>query len=1079
MSYSSEVLVDTPLAYYRLGESSGTSMADSSGNARHGSYDATNPPVLGVAGLLLGDSDTAADFDGTADFASTPDAAWMSSITAIECLIEPDAVSGAVRPFVDRDVSGTSNARNFSFRITTAGKLDFFIFNAAGGVHQITGSTTLVANTKYHVAVRHDGTHLRLYLNGTEDATAVSFPTTIRTSSAAIRIGNTARTTGGATFFDGTVDEVAFYSTLSGARIAAHYLAATTVSIAVSAPVATATAQAHAPTISFERSFTVAAVTATATAEAHAPAISFLQSFTVDPPAATATAQAHAPTISFERSFTVAAVTATATATMLAPSLLVSDPQPVETDTDLIGTDPVDEEDWEAAWHVYPTVAPAALSGAWDVARNDEGATARKTRLRTVVFVDGVDVSTVNGIPTPTPDYTLLKPFSFGPGTMRVPGINPIVDDLSDYAWIRVFAKVIVARVNAAGTIQAIDYRGRIGDVQVNGPDLTFDLNGLFASVAEVAKRPAPVQKRRASGEYWVHAMLRKNRQPDDYDEGDLPVGVTLTTPGPGMYLDCANDTVSQCVKRDGTKLTVAYDETAHKWSFGVVDRETIHATVYFDSGEMRPSLVNDWTARPNQVFASGFNENGRKITFIVAPGMQQFSYEDIPAYPMAGDAPFGVGTDDSDTVDGWGVSQLIHRLLALGYLGRDDVGDGFDEEVEDAVANALVRARLIPRNVILSGAEVTPELWAWLWDADGGGYSMAESRREPAYEDVRLSRYLYTATGQLLGPNPDFDSSVHPISADVEFSNAMSRRQIEKAAATYAIEGDNHWTGDLSTQLAFIAGEHTPGDPITEADVLPARSIRPGMNLWAPLFQGGTLLHVSTCDVTDDGWQVRFSLDTRARDSADLARILERNEQNRISPAKKFWRSRKSTLENDIITGWIGEIGGNVTANQFLPGGQWTAIRFPLGDYGTISRLRTRVRAYDSDAETGEEGPDVADGGVEHAVVLLGVGSNGGFLDALIPAPLEAENDWWANGEIRDALEERNLLVAYGTEEDPCGYGYGSKTGGHDLTGNFYDDSGFAYRCPSDEATLLVWVAEDAVFLAGWIVRPALEEGT
>jgi hypothetical protein len=1054
MSYSSEVLADTPLAYYRLGESAGTTMADSSGNARDGLYDPTTPPTLGATGLLVGDADTAADFDGVDDFATIFDAAWLDSIAVIEAIIEPDGVSGsATRPFIDRDVSGTSNARSFQFRISTTGKLDFFVFDSTGAVKQITGTTTLVINTKYHVAVRHDGSNLHLYLNGVSDATPVAFAGTWRASTAAVNFGKSARTTGGATFYDGTIDEVAFYSSLSAARIAAH---AAAMSFSVSPTTATATATAHAPTISFSSAGDV----------------------TLFPPTATATATAHAPTIAFEQGFTVDAVTATATATMLAPSLLVL-PEPVETDTDLIGTDPVDEEDWEAAWHVYPTVAPAALSGAWDVARNDEGATARKTRLRTVIFVDGVDVSTVNGIHTPTPDYTLLKPFSYGPGTMRVPGINPISDDLSDYAWIRVFAKVIVARVNAAGTIQAIDYRGRIGDVQVNGPELTFDLNGLFASVAEVAKRPAPVQKRRASGEYWVHAMLRKNRQPDDYDEGDLPVGVTLTTPGPGMYLDCANDTVSQCVKRDGTKLAVAYDETAHKWSFGVVDRETIHATVYFDSGEMRPTLVNDWTARPNQVFASGFNENGRKITFIVAPGMQQLAFEDIPAYPMAGDAPFGVGTDDGDTVDGWGVSQLIHRLLALGYLGRDDVGDGFDDEVEDAVANALVRARLIPHNVVLSGAEVTPELWAWLWDSDGAGYSMAESRREPAYEVPELSRYLYTATGQLLGPNPDFDPSVHPISADVEFSNAMSRRQIEKAAATYAIEGDNHWTGDLSTQLAFIAGEHTPGDPITEADVLPARSIRPGMNLWAPLFQGGTLLHVSTCDVSDDGWQVRFSLDTRARDSADLARILDRNEQNRISPAKKFWRSRKSTLENDIITGWIGEIGGNVTANQFLPGGQWTAIRFPLGDYGTISRLRTRVRAYDSDAETGEDGPDVAATGVEHALVLLGDGSNASFLDALIPAPLEAENDWWANGPIRDALEERNMLVAYGTEEDPCGYGYGSKTGGHELTGNFFDDSGFAYRCPSDEATLLVWVAEDSVFLAGWIVRPALEEGT
>ena len=49
-SYSSSVLADSPLAYWRLGESSGSTAADASGNGRTGSY--LNTPTLGAGGAL-------------------------------------------------------------------------------------------------------------------------------------------------------------------------------------------------------------------------------------------------------------------------------------------------------------------------------------------------------------------------------------------------------------------------------------------------------------------------------------------------------------------------------------------------------------------------------------------------------------------------------------------------------------------------------------------------------------------------------------------------------------------------------------------------------------------------------------------------------------------------------------------------------------------------------------------------------------------------------------------------------------------------------------------------------------------
>ncbi|HEX5923488.1 MAG TPA: hypothetical protein VFY45_06625, partial [Baekduia sp.] len=68
-SYATSVRSDTPLAYWRLGESSGTTAADDL-TAHPATY--TGSPTLGGTGALIADSNKAPTLDGVDDRADAP-----------------------------------------------------------------------------------------------------------------------------------------------------------------------------------------------------------------------------------------------------------------------------------------------------------------------------------------------------------------------------------------------------------------------------------------------------------------------------------------------------------------------------------------------------------------------------------------------------------------------------------------------------------------------------------------------------------------------------------------------------------------------------------------------------------------------------------------------------------------------------------------------------------------------------------------------------------------------------------------------------------------------------------------------
>jgi len=218
VAYRDEVLADSPVAYWKLDEVSGTEAVDEVSNANPGIY--TGPCVLAATPLADGKSVTFNDVDtwvdigdvaaldfGTGDF--TVEGWFSSTATANWGIVASKRAStsvGAAGWYIG--VNGSTN----------------FIFSICDGVAQVTLDTTSAAaylnGSPHHiVGVRRAGTP-EIYVNGVllQSGTNNSYNVDNGDS---IRIGRTGEAS---THWKGRLDEVAVYNTaISLTRIITHY----------------------------------------------------------------------------------------------------------------------------------------------------------------------------------------------------------------------------------------------------------------------------------------------------------------------------------------------------------------------------------------------------------------------------------------------------------------------------------------------------------------------------------------------------------------------------------------------------------------------------------------------------------------------------------------------------------------------------------------------------------------------------------------------------------------------------------------------------------------------------------------
>lgn len=231
--YENKVLSFNPLGYWKLDETASANDAaansGSIGTSLNGSYGgyASRAPV---AGALDQDADAAQSFNGSANSVSIPYNAQINRTTAqtwsAEIWAKPAAANPAGAVMSSGLPADPGNRTGWvlyqfndqwSFRPFKS-MSNLTVVGDANGI--LSGSNTVILNAWQHLVVVNDGTNCLLYVNGVLK-NSFSASTYVAAATGGTTIG---RRFGAGNFFNGSLDEAAFYPTaLSAAQILAHY----------------------------------------------------------------------------------------------------------------------------------------------------------------------------------------------------------------------------------------------------------------------------------------------------------------------------------------------------------------------------------------------------------------------------------------------------------------------------------------------------------------------------------------------------------------------------------------------------------------------------------------------------------------------------------------------------------------------------------------------------------------------------------------------------------------------------------------------------------------------------------------
>lgn len=232
------IMADVPWAYYQLGETAGaTTYADSSGNGYHLS---TLAATLTAGSVALCAPGTSVDFDGNAyisasnnQYGSQQQTTFSGDKAISYCIVVRfDSLASRV-PIHLGNINQTGSQGVF-LQLLATGALRFQMWDTVGGAYKSfdTAAGVISAGVSYIVHLRRAvGGAAAIFVNGSSVATSalmtgnIGMFQTVSTGGQRIMLGALNGTTPG-TKHDGRLQHCAvFASSLSDARITAHYVA--------------------------------------------------------------------------------------------------------------------------------------------------------------------------------------------------------------------------------------------------------------------------------------------------------------------------------------------------------------------------------------------------------------------------------------------------------------------------------------------------------------------------------------------------------------------------------------------------------------------------------------------------------------------------------------------------------------------------------------------------------------------------------------------------------------------------------------------------------------------------------------
>lgn len=228
--YRSTVLDNAPRAYYRFGETTGSTFGTVT--ARRPGADAATQHgvVLGADGAIAGTADKAGLFDGSSSRVAVPEKLISESMSSSVELWFRTTAHGVLVSYADKPFPDTSTQSTPLLYVGTDGLLyGGFAIRGTGGARQIV-STAEVADGRWHHAVLSAAVSTQtLYLDGVAVGTLPGLVDHRDRTHLTVGAGSGKdwpATNGGAFHFNGAIDEVAFYSHTVGALAARRHHAA-------------------------------------------------------------------------------------------------------------------------------------------------------------------------------------------------------------------------------------------------------------------------------------------------------------------------------------------------------------------------------------------------------------------------------------------------------------------------------------------------------------------------------------------------------------------------------------------------------------------------------------------------------------------------------------------------------------------------------------------------------------------------------------------------------------------------------------------------------------------------------------
>lgn len=1063
MTYASEVAADSPVLWWRLGESSGTVANDSSAG---GTFDGTynGGPTLGATSLLATDSDTAVSLDGVNDYVSySGTVIASSSAVSVEMWFKMSTPAAVSYLFQVRNATITSE---FRVSMETTGALSV-VANPTGtnSASFTTAATTFGDNQPHHLVLTYNdaGDTATLYVDGTSVGSGTVLGTSKLVEVTSVGAGAQAN---GNTRMAGVIDEFAIYSTaLSSTRVSDHYAAG------VGSPANEVVLDADMPSVVGAFDLDVSRLV---TFEADMPAIEGAVQLDTEAAPASMHFDADMPPVVGGLTLDnleVTAVRVAGTMPTVEGSVAL---RAVTADSQVNRAGGwVRNNIGEAVWSPPIEPAPVVVPQQQVVAQSYTAPTVdgthvlveptytREPAYRDRIVIAGRDVTYFRGAPTPRPEYQLIQPLLWGAASIELPQVAVPFEQpgYGDLAWLKPDAAVVIQRVDVeTNQVVKTDYRGNIVAFGINGSNLTIECGGQASGRAALMDHQMLlIQHRTDAGVLTAEAMrhLRLRHDPPL----KTTTGIQLINWGGGDKLTYINELVAKMTETDGDQWTLMPDE-AGTYRTTLKDLDTIHGTIYLDDARVKADLRRDRAEEPNRVFASGVTPDGMVVKFGAYPGLIQ-----APAapYPMNDGSSFGPGTTDGDTDTGDGVTVMAWRLLTAGYIIGATYLEGYGSDMADGIRDLQRDAGLSVTGVMNRNS------WRALFDLSVTGYDLRNIRILPAAQKTETKPWRLSASGGLIARNPDYDPRVLWADRTIHMGSGYTRKQIRRWAQSALSDGPV-WRGTIEIATgAVIAGNHTPGSPVTE--LLHSRDIKPGENYRLPLFAGGITVHVAGVSVQNDErasaeGKVTLAVSTQPGDTLPVWAAIQRDRDSRNTVHRSFFAQRRSSaFERDNT---FDEVGGVIQPIR-LEADNWTVFPVVAKQAGTIEKIRLRV----SPAR-------------EFVVAVFGRKITPARLRRVTNAPLTvAGRKRWTEENVYDRLNrDYTVLYVAGSDEDPCGYFPRRKTDDDStLTGRWEDDASFpfvTFKNDTERGSVLwvaVWVGNDTTLAGGRIMWPSAEE--